>query len=113
MTASFVRSDARTVSEQLADRIDSLARQLLPTASYGAGRRTLRCGSVAGEDGQSLCVWLDGARRGNWRDYASGSGGDALDLAAAVLCRGDLATALRWARGWLGSIASILKRLTD
>ncbi len=79
-----------------------LAPQLLPNGSYSQGRRTWRCGSTAGEEGQSLCAWLDGPRKGRCRDYASGWHGDALDLVAAVLYRGDLGAALRWGRDWLG-----------
>src|SRR5262245_52907803 len=93
-------ADARLLSEQLGDRIDQLARELLPNGSYGPGRRTWRCGSIAGEPGQSLCIWLDGPKRGRWRDYAAGNGGDALDLVAAIACSGDLRAAIRWANNW-------------
>src|SRR5438105_11670761 len=97
-----IRLDPAAIAEQLRDRIDALARQLLPNGRHGPGR-TYRCGSIAGEEGQSLCVWLDGPRRGHWRDYAAGhGGGDALDLVAAVVCKGDLGKALKWSRDWLG-----------
>src|SRR5436190_8000044 len=96
-----IRLDAAAIAEQLRDRIDALARQLLPNGRHSPGR-TYRCGSIAGEEGQSLCVWLDGPRRGRWRDYAADQGGDALDLVAAVACAGALGAAIRWARGWLG-----------
>lgn len=96
------RLSVRAISEELAARFDPVARQLLPAGHYGPGRRTYRCGSVHGEPGQSLCVWLDGPRRGRWRDYAAGDHGDALDLIARVLFRGDLAAAIGWARDWLG-----------
>jgi hypothetical protein len=93
---------ARSLSEQLSLRIDALARQLLPAGYYGPGRRHWRCGSLLGEQGQSLCVWLDGARRGRWKDYASGDRGDSLDLVAQVMCRGDISEAIKWAADWLG-----------
>ena len=96
-----IRLDAAGIAEQLRDRIDALARQLLPNGRHGPGR-TYRCGSIAGEEGQSLCVWLDGPKRGRWRDYAADSGGDALDLVAATVCGRDLGRALSWARDWLG-----------
>jgi hypothetical protein len=111
--------DAHILSAQLADRMDILVRLLLPNGNYGPGRRTYRCGSTAGEAGQSLCIWLDGPRRGRSRDYASGWYGNALDLVAAVLFRGDLGAALRWARDWLGlgslnpESAEQLKRQTE
>ena len=94
------RLDASDVARMLAERIESLAAQLLPQ-----GRRAgaeLRVGSIAGEEGQSMIVHLAGRRRGRWRDFAAGSGGDALDLVAAVLHGGDKRAALDWARGWLG-----------
>jgi hypothetical protein len=89
---------------QLGERIEALVHHLLPRGVYYYGRRRWRVGSVAGEAGQSLCVCLDGPRRGRWRDYAGGeeSRGDALDLVAAVVCDGDKAAACRWARAWLG-----------
>jgi len=96
-----IRLDAAAIAEQLRDRIDALARQLLPNGRHSPGR-TYRCGSIAGEEGQSLCVWLDGPKRGRWRDYAADSGGDALDLVAAAVCGRDLGRALSWARDWLG-----------
>jgi hypothetical protein len=94
--------DARAISEQLADRSDRLARQLLPHGAYASGRRTWRVGSLADDEGSALCVRLDGAQRGRWTDYKSGDGGDALDLVAAVLFRDNLGEAFKWALGWLG-----------
>ena len=49
-----------------------------------------------------MAVHLRGAKAGVWYDWAAGVGGDALDLAAQVLFRGDKRQALRWARAWLG-----------
>jgi hypothetical protein len=93
---------ARAIAELLADRMPVLAPLLLPNGCYGAGRRTWRCGTLDGDAGSALCAWLDGPRRGRWRDYRAGQGGDALDLVAAVACNGDLAAAIGWARDWLG-----------
>lgn len=89
------------IAQQLADRIETLAAQLLP-AGVMVQRRYWRCGSLAGEPGQSLCVYLVGAKRGKWRDFSSGEHGDALDLVAQILCGGDLGEAVKWAKGWLG-----------
>ena len=89
MSAAGYRFEARDLAAQLGERIGSLAPQLLPRGIYSQGRRHWRVGSVNGEPGQSLCAWLDGPKRGRWRDYAAGEGGDALDLVAVVLCHGD------------------------
>ena len=88
------------VSAMLAGRIDALARELLP-----AGRRDgheWRCGGVDGAPGRSLGVHLSGGKAGVWADFSTGETGDALDLVAAVLFRGDVSEAFRWARQWLG-----------
>lgn len=95
--------DIKAIVGMLAARIDQLAAELLP-----AGRRDgaeWRCGSVAGEPGQSLGVHLRGDKAGTWCDFASADPrhrGDALDLVAMVLFGGDKVEALRWSRAWLG-----------
>ena len=92
--------DAAKIAAMLARQAAALAAELLP-----AGKREgaeWRAGSVAGEPGRSLAVHLAGARAGVWADFASGETGDALDLVAAVLYRGDKRAALAWARRWLG-----------
>jgi hypothetical protein len=89
----------RDVARALAKRIDELAPYLLP-----GGRREgaeWRCGSVAGEPGDSLGVHLTGAKAGVWGDFATGECGDGLDLVRAVL-ELDMANAIRWAVRWLG-----------
>ena len=47
-------------------------------------------------------VHLSGAKAGVWCDFSTGEVGDALDLVAATLFRGNVADALRWSRAWLG-----------
>jgi len=92
--------DAAEIAKHLGRRIEPLARELLP-----AGQREgheWRVGSVAGEKGRSLSVHLSGARAGVWADFAGEESGDALDLVAAVLYRGELTPAIGWARKWLG-----------
>lgn len=84
----------------LAAQIGHLAPELLP-----AGRRDgrhWRCGSLAGEPGQSLAINLIGSKAGIWHDFHTGEAGDALDLVAGVLFRGDRRAAMAWARRWLG-----------
>lgn len=95
-----MRHSAATLARLLAERAPTLVRELLPN-----GRRDgteWRCGSLAGERGQSLAVHLGGARSGVWADFSSGERGDALDLVAAVLYAGDRREAMRWAARWLG-----------
>ena len=61
-----------------------------------------RCGSLAGEKGQSLAVHLAAPRAGVWKDFAGTDTGDALDLVAQVLFAGDKVASIKWAKGWLG-----------
>nr|WP_242006358.1 toprim domain-containing protein [Acetobacter estunensis] len=92
--------DARTLSHLLAERIVALAPELL-RAGHREGCEW-RCGSLAGEKGQSLAVRLTGPRRGVWCDFSGGQKGDALDLVAAVLFAGSRRDAMAWAKNWLG-----------
>lgn len=92
--------EAADLSAQLAARMDLLAAELLPAGKRNGG--DWRCGSLAGEAGSSLSVRLVGARAGVWFDFHTGEAGDALDLVAAVLYRGDKRAAMMWARRWLG-----------
>lgn len=103
--------DVRQIAEMLAARVHDLVAELLP-----GGRREgheWRTGSLAGERGQSCGVHLTGARAGVWQDFATGERGDALDLVAQVLFRGDKAQAIRWARSWLGLDAQDPARLAQ
>jgi Toprim domain len=100
MTMSAHRPGAAEISAMLACRIEALARELLP-----GGRRQGAewiCGSVAGDGGGSMAVHLGGQKSGTWMDFATGEGGDALDLIAATLTANDLKAAYRWAHRWLG-----------
>lgn len=104
MTAE--RRHAHTIGEiadMLARQVQQLCLELLPAGVKDGAE--WRVGSVAGEPGRSMAVHLAGTKAGAWCDFASGNPdhrGDALDLVAQVLFRGDKAQALRWARTWLG-----------
>jgi len=88
------------VAAGLARRAEAVVVWLLP-AGVRSGREWL-VGSVDGEPGKSLHVQLVGDRAGQWRDFAaSHSGGDLVDLIAAVN-RVDLGEAWQWAIDWLG-----------
>lgn len=89
------------IKRMLADRAQSVAEYLLP-----GGRKEgaeWRAGSISGEKGQSLGVHLSGGKAGVWQDFATGEGGDLIDLWMA--CKGgSLAEALDSAAGWLGIV---------
>jgi hypothetical protein len=101
-TNSFERSDseAHKIALGLADRIESLCRELLPKGRIDG--RNWAVGDINGAPGQSLKVCLVGENRGLWLDFADeGWRGDALDLIEATK---NLKTvdAMDWARSWLG-----------
>lgn len=95
------RLEAADVARMLGERIAVLAPQLLSGAPWRDGE-IWRWGSLSGEEGQSLAVWVGGPKRGRWYEFNGGHGGDSLDLVAKTRCGGDLGDALKWARDWLG-----------
>lgn len=100
-------ADILEVKRLLASRAQAVAEYLLPN---GIKQGTeWRVGSVAGEKGKSLGVHLAGAKAGVWADFASGEGGDLLDLWMAVR-RVSLVQALDEARAWLGIERPTLQR---
>lgn len=87
------------IKQGLEARARELVHHLLPNAR--AEGPEFFVGSLAGEPGRSLAInWK--ARPGIWCDFATGEAGDAIDLVAAVLFRGDKREAIAWARSWTG-----------
>lgn len=87
------------IADKLADRISSLCHELLPNGRK-CGSEWM-CGGEDGTPGTRMAVNL-GSKAGVWMNFASGNGGDAIDLVAAVRFGGDKGAAIRWARSWLG-----------
>jgi len=90
---------AGEISERLARQAESVAQKLLP-----GGKREGReyvSGSTGGDAGKSLKVCLSGDKAGIWSDFATGEGGDLLDLWAATRSI-SVADALRESRDYLG-----------
>ncbi len=92
--------DIKDVVAQLTLRIEALCAEFFPKGRFNG--RYCQVGSLAGEAGQSLAIYLAGARRGHWKDYATGEYGDALDLVAQALFMGDKRQAVQWSLRWLG-----------
>lgn len=85
------------LSEKLWDSVDRVAKYLLPNGKKEGNEWCV--GSVGGEAGRSLKVNLAGDKK--WADFASGDGGDLLDL--WVLVRNcQLHDAMREAKEFLG-----------
>lgn len=87
------------LSRRLAEQVETVVELLLPAGKRISGE--WRCGNVAGDAGKSLGVRLTGANAGVWCDFATGDGGDLIDLWAAV--RGlSITEAMRDAGAWAG-----------
>jgi twinkle protein len=74
--------NAAELSQRMASEAASIAQYLLPKGKRQSGE--WKAGSTGGEEGKSLSVRLSGAKAGVWADFASGEGGDLLDLWMAV-----------------------------
>lgn len=68
----------KEISAALSLEADRIARMLLPNGKRN-GKEWV-AGSVDGEEGKSLSVCIDGPKAGVWSDFATGVGGDLLDL---------------------------------
>ncbi|MFJ2456435.1 AAA family ATPase [Pseudomonas protegens] len=98
------------ISKRLADRAPEVARYLLPGGKRNGSE--WRVGDVSGEKGQSLGVHLAGEKAGLWQDFATGEGGDLLDLWRAVR-RVDTRTAFAEAKAYLGVSEPALSRPSE
>lgn len=76
--------DAKELAQRMAEDAPLIAQHLLPDGKRQSGE--WKCGSLSGEPGKSLSVRLAGVKAGVWADFATGEGGDLLDLWAQ--CRG-------------------------
>jgi twinkle protein len=68
----------REINALLARDAESVVKMLLPNGKRVGNE--WKCGSLAGEAGQSLGVRLTGDKAGLWADFATGEGGDLIDL---------------------------------
>lgn len=91
--------NAAELAQKMAGDAAAIAQFLLPNGKRQSGE--WKAGSVDGEAGKSLSVRLSGAKAGVWADFASGEGGDLLDLWVKV--RGlSMAAAMAEAKQYLG-----------
>ncbi len=70
--------DAGQIKVLLAARAEELCQLLLPGGQRKG--RNWNAGSIAGEPGKSLAVFIEGDRSGQWTDFATGEHGDLIDL---------------------------------
>lgn len=91
--------DAGQISKMLAERAESVVRDLLPNGKREGSDWCV--GSVGGEKGKSLRICVRGDKAGRWADFAGDKSGDLIDLYCAVRSA-TLVDALRWAKDYLG-----------
>lgn len=93
------KNSAKDIVYMLNQRIDAVVIYLLPNGKKKSNEWCV--GSVSGEVGESLKICLSGDKIGVWSDFATGDGGDLLDLWRAIR-HVDLRTAILEAKQWLG-----------
>jgi twinkle protein len=91
--------NAKELSDVMATNALRVAEYLLPGGKKCSGE--WKCGDIGGGAGQSLGVRIAGTKAGVWSDFASGEGGDLLDLWMAVRSC-DLRQAMSEAADFLG-----------
>ena len=103
--SNHARPDASDIARMLRDRTEEVVSYCLPNAVRHGG--FLMVGSLNGEPGQSLKIYLTGPKRGGWADYATSKSdtrgtGDMLDLVRFTMYGGEIVPAIKWAKGFLG-----------
>ncbi|MFQ5510152.1 MAG: hypothetical protein ACE5FN_12590, partial [Leptospirillia bacterium] len=96
--------DVDTVRRELSDRLESMLVYLFPNGTTKGG--TFQVGDLMGSKGNSLSVALTGNKRGLWTDFATGEGGDVIDLwagANGLSARSDFHRVIEGVADWLGA----------
>jgi putative DNA primase/helicase len=105
-SAKDANAERESLRAELLARLESVLRDLLPTAKVRAGK--LMVGDVLGSPGRSLEFALDGERQGLWIDRASQQGGDIFDFLAlhrGLDTRSQFPEVMSFARELLGRAA--------
>ena len=87
--------DVKTLAQQLAPHAAGICHELYPDGRVESG--CYKIGSIQGEKGRSMSVYLNGDQCGKWMDFSTGEGGDLLDL--IMYSQGlTLVNAMDWAK---------------
>lgn len=92
--------DVAQIAQMLAPHAAAVCAQVLPGGREESGFYCV--GSIDGEPGQSLKIYLKGARQGRWRDYAGDDRGDLVELVSKAAYGGDKKAAIDWCKAFLG-----------
>jgi len=91
--------DIKELVQQLAPNATAICGELYPDGRLESG--CYKIGSIQGEKGRSMSVYLTGAQAGKWMDFSTGEGGDLLDL--IMYSQGmSLVDAMDWAKKRFG-----------
>ena len=91
--------DIKELVQQLAPNATAICGELYPDGRLESG--CYKIGSIQGEKGRSMSVYLTGAQAGKWMDFSTGEGGDLLDL--IMYSQGmTLVDAMDWAKKRFG-----------
>lgn len=95
--------DTQALKHQLLRRLPQVLAYLYPKGVIRGGH--FKIANLAGDKGESLVVQLQGVKAGLWSDFATGEGGDILNLWAARFgldARRDFPRLVKDIREWLG-----------
>lgn len=87
--------DIRELSRKLGDHASGICQELYPEGKVESG--CYKVGSISGEKGRSMSVYLHGDQAGKYMDFATGEGGDMLDLIQFALGL-SLVDAMDWSK---------------
>lgn len=88
------------IAQMLSPHASAVCRQILPAGREEGGFYCV--GSIDGEPGASLKIYLKGAKQGRWRDYAGDDRGDLVELVTKAAYGGDKKAAVEWCKAFLG-----------
>lgn len=87
--------DIKELAQHLAPHAAGICNELYPDGRVESG--CYKIGSIQGEKGRSMSVYLNGDQCGKWMDFSTGEGGDLLDL--IMYSQGmSLVDAMDWAK---------------
>ena len=102
--------DVKELKLRLAPHVSTLLREFYPEGKIEGGN--FKIGSVQGEKGRSMSVFLGGDQVGQWVDFATGETGDMLDL----ICSKEslsIVEAMNWVKKRFGLTEKVQKKIKN